>query len=44
MCRQVRQRCNAALNRLREAGLLRIEYGGINVIDLEGLRRFIDQI
>jgi len=39
-----RQRCNAALNRLREAGLLRIEYGGITVIDLEGLRRFIDQI
>jgi len=39
-----RQPCNAALNRLREAGLLRIEYGGITVIDLEGLRRFIDQI
>jgi CRP-like cAMP-binding protein len=37
-----RQRCNAALNRLREAGLLRIEYGGITVIDLEGLRRFIE--
>ena len=38
-----RQRCNAALNRLREAGLLRIEYGGITVIDLEGLRRFVEQ-
>ncbi|OUM01535.1 Crp/Fnr family transcriptional regulator [Variovorax sp. JS1663] len=37
-----RQRCNAALNRLREAGLLRIEYGGITVIDLQGLRRFVE--
>jgi CRP-like cAMP-binding protein len=37
-----RQRCNAALNRLKEAGFLRIEYGGITVIDLEGLRRFIE--
>jgi CRP-like cAMP-binding protein len=37
-----RQRCNAALNRLREAGLLRIEYGGITVVDLEGLRRFVE--
>ena len=39
-----RQRCNAALNRLREAGLLQIEYGGITVVDLEGLRRFVDQM
>jgi CRP-like cAMP-binding protein len=39
-----RQRCNAALNRLRAAGLLQIEYGGITVVDLEGLRRFVDQI
>jgi len=39
-----RQRCNAALNRLKDAGLLRIEYGGIAVIDLEGLRRFGDRI
>jgi CRP/FNR family cyclic AMP-dependent transcriptional regulator len=38
-----RQRCNAALNRLKEAGFLRIEYGGITVIDLEGLRRFISE-
>jgi CRP/FNR family cyclic AMP-dependent transcriptional regulator len=37
-----RQRCNAALNRLREAGLLHIEYGGITVVDLEGLRRFVE--
>jgi CRP-like cAMP-binding protein len=33
-----RQRCNAALKRLSDAGLLRIEYGGITVVDLEGLR------
>lgn len=37
-----RQRCNAALNQLREAGLIRIEYGGITVIDLPGLRRVGD--
>ncbi|MEJ8812196.1 Crp/Fnr family transcriptional regulator [Variovorax ureilyticus] len=39
-----RQRCNAALKRLRDAGLLRIEYGGITVIDVEGLRRFGDRV
>lgn len=37
-----RQRCNAALRRLAAAGLLRIEYGGITVTDLEGLRRRIE--
>ena len=37
-----RQRCNAALKRLRDAGFLQIEYGGITVTDLEGLRRFIE--
>ena len=35
-----RQRANQALQRLEQAGLLRIEYGGITVTDLEGLRRF----
>jgi CRP-like cAMP-binding protein len=40
----LRQRCNAALKRLRDAGLLRIEYGGITVIDVEGLHRFGDRI
>ena len=34
-----RQRANQALQRLEQAGLLRIEYGGITVTDLEGLRR-----
>lgn len=33
-----RQRCNAALRRLAEAGLIEIEYGGITVVDLARLR------
>jgi CRP-like cAMP-binding protein len=33
-----RQRVNQALQVLEKAGLLRIEYGGINVIDLAGLQ------
>ena len=35
-----RQRANQALKTLEKAGLLRVEYGGITVLDLEGLRRF----
>jgi CRP-like cAMP-binding protein len=35
-----RQRVNGALKVLHEAGLVRVEYGGITVLDLEGLRRF----
>jgi CRP-like cAMP-binding protein len=35
-----RQRVNQALHRLRDAGLIRIEYGGLRVLDLSGLRRF----
>lgn len=34
-----RQRCNAALRRLAEAGLIAVAYGGITVLDLAGLRR-----
>jgi CRP-like cAMP-binding protein len=34
-----RQRANQALRELEEAGLLRIEYGGITILDLDGLRR-----
>jgi hypothetical protein len=34
-----RQRCNAALRRLAEEKLIEINYGGITVIDLEGLRQ-----
>lgn len=37
-----RQRANQALQRLEQAGLLRIEYGGVTVTDLDGLRRYED--
>ena len=37
-----RQRANQALQRLEQAGLLRIDYGGITVMDLPGLREFED--
>lgn len=37
-----RQRANQALKALEEAGLLRIEYGGITVLDVDGLRSFGD--
>jgi CRP/FNR family cyclic AMP-dependent transcriptional regulator len=33
-----RQRANQALKTLEKAGLLRVEYGGITVLDLDGLR------
>jgi len=35
-----RQRVNQALKRLEAEGLLRVEYGGVTVTDLAGLRRF----
>lgn len=35
-----RQRVNQALQRLEAGKLLAIEYGGIRIVDLEGLRRF----
>jgi CRP-like cAMP-binding protein len=35
-----RQRVNRALKRLQEAGLLRIEYGGVTVLGVDGLREF----
>ena len=34
-----RQRVNEALHVLQEGGLIRIEYGGLRVLDLDGLRR-----
>jgi CRP/FNR family cyclic AMP-dependent transcriptional regulator len=34
-----RQRVNEALRALQHKGLIRIEYGGVRVLDLEGLRR-----
>lgn len=35
-----RQRANQALQTLEKAGLLRLEYGGIRVLDVEGLRKY----
>jgi CRP-like cAMP-binding protein len=35
-----RQRVNQALNVLQAAALIRIEYGGVRVLDLEGLRGY----
>lgn len=35
-----RQRVNRSLKILEDAGFLRIEYGGIAILDLDGLRRF----
>jgi len=35
-----RQRVNEALNALAGAGLIRVEYGGVRVIDLDGLRTY----
>ncbi len=35
-----RQRVNGALKVLEEAGLVKLEYGAITVLDLDGLRRF----
>ncbi len=35
-----RQRVNEALQSLQATGLIRVEYGGVSVLDLEGLRSF----
>ena len=35
-----RPRCNEALRRLKQAGLLRTEYGVITIVDLPGLKRY----
>jgi CRP-like cAMP-binding protein len=37
-----RQRANLALKRLEQAGLLRVEYASVTVLDLAGLRGFDD--
>jgi CRP/FNR family cyclic AMP-dependent transcriptional regulator len=34
-----RQRVNQALQALERDGLLRVEYGGVTILDLEGLRQ-----
>ncbi|MFM8898558.1 MAG: Crp/Fnr family transcriptional regulator [Burkholderiales bacterium] len=38
-----RQRVNKALHHLQDAQLIRIEYGGLRVLDLDGLRRQLRQ-
>jgi CRP-like cAMP-binding protein len=35
-----RQRVNEALRELQRAGVIRIEYGGVRVLDLAGLRNY----
>jgi CRP/FNR family transcriptional regulator, cyclic AMP receptor protein len=40
LCGASRQRVNGSLKVLEEAGLVQAEYGGITILDLEGLRRF----
>ncbi len=35
-----RQRANAALHQLEQEGLLKIEFGGLTVLDLDGLRSY----
>jgi len=37
-----RQSCNSALKHFKDAGLVRSEYGGIEVIDLPGLQRLAE--
>jgi CRP-like cAMP-binding protein len=39
-----RQRVNVALRMLQHKGLIRVEYGGVRVLDLEGLRRHGPQV
>ena len=38
-----RQRVNEALHALQGLGLIRIEYGGLRVLDLDGLRRQVER-
>lgn len=40
ICGVSRQRVNQALQVLEKAGVLRVEYGGVTVIDLQGLQGF----
>jgi CRP/FNR family cyclic AMP-dependent transcriptional regulator len=40
LCGVSRQRVNQALQRLEKAGLVKVDYGRIRILDLEGLRAF----
>lgn len=41
LCGTSRQRANQALQLLEKNGLLKLDYGGITILDLEGLRHFL---
>ena len=41
LCSTSRQRTNQALQVLEKQGLLRVEYGSITILDLEGLRGYV---
>jgi len=38
-----RQRVNEALRSLQERGVIRVEYGGVRVLDLEALRHQVQR-
>ena len=40
LCSTSRQRANQALQVLEKAGLLQLDYGGLTILDLDGLRQF----
>ncbi|MDB5798955.1 MAG: Crp/Fnr family transcriptional regulator [Paucimonas sp.] len=40
LCSTSRQRANQALQVLEKAGLVKVEYGGITILDMDGLRGF----
>jgi hypothetical protein len=40
LCSTSRQRANQALQVLEKAGLLRVDYGSITILDVDGLRSF----
>lgn len=40
LCGASRQRVNGSLKALEEAGLVKAEYGGVTILDLDGLRKF----
>jgi CRP-like cAMP-binding protein len=40
LCSTSRQRANQALQVLEKAGLVRVDYGGVTILDLDGLRQF----
>jgi len=40
LCGASRQRVNGSLKALEEAGLVKAEYGGVTILDLDGLRKY----